>query len=128
VFYLLLILLQGELEHRRVKKYYQRTNKNKTFVQQIGRQERRDAILRRISERVTSSSSHAKLKRTRRRRHRTRKTNEEDDALPQASPTLRYQMSHETRHGIRLSDWLLEHENDIAATACVSCHLLCLDN
>jgi hypothetical protein len=130
--YVLLVidLLQGELEHRRVKKYYQRTNKNKTFVQQIGRQERRDAILRRISERVASSSNHSKSKRARRRRRRrrVRKANEEDDTLPRALPTLRYQMSHETRHAIRLSDWLQQHENDIAATVCISCCLFCLDS
>jgi sRNA-binding protein len=48
-------LTQGELEHRRSKARYKRTDK-KTFVKQLARMERRESRLRRIRERFSSDS------------------------------------------------------------------------
>ncbi|KDR65796.1 hypothetical protein GALMADRAFT_1362616 [Galerina marginata CBS 339.88] len=42
----------GELEHKKVKIFYARTNKGRTFERQISRHQRRERILRRIASRV----------------------------------------------------------------------------
>ena len=49
------ILGQGELEHRRVKHFYARTNKTKTYVTQISKHQRRSYILCRIFNRVNKA-------------------------------------------------------------------------
>ncbi|KAJ3562565.1 hypothetical protein NP233_g9492 [Leucocoprinus birnbaumii] len=42
--------IQGELEHRRVKKFYIRTNKMSTFAWQIARHERRERLIHQIHQ------------------------------------------------------------------------------
>ena len=68
--YLLLVLIKtkGELEHRRVKRFYARTNKNNA-VRQMTRLERREKALRRLihlnkdkTEYQTERSGHKKRK------------------------------------------------------------------
>ena len=46
--------VQGELEHRKLKARYKRTDKNK-YTQQLARMERREARLRRIRARLSSN-------------------------------------------------------------------------
>jgi hypothetical protein len=47
---------QGELEHRRIKRFYARTNKNKTFVSQITKHVRCERVLRKVSQRVETDA------------------------------------------------------------------------
>jgi hypothetical protein len=42
------IAQQGELEHRRIKRYFKRTNKGRTFINQMARHSRREAMIREI--------------------------------------------------------------------------------
>jgi len=46
---------QGELEHRRLKRFYVRTNKGKKFEHQISTHQRRERLLQSISLRVERS-------------------------------------------------------------------------
>jgi len=49
-------LSQGELEHRRLKRFYVRTNKGRKFERQISRHQRRERLLRTIAHQVEQSA------------------------------------------------------------------------
>jgi hypothetical protein len=47
---------KGELEHRRVKRFYGRTNKQR-FIGQIAKHQRRERLLQRIKQRLADKKS-----------------------------------------------------------------------
>ncbi|PPR03767.1 hypothetical protein CVT24_007510 [Panaeolus cyanescens] len=47
----------GELEHRKVKRAYARTNKGATFARQIANHQRREEVIRAVDQRIASLSS-----------------------------------------------------------------------
>jgi hypothetical protein len=76
------VIVQGELAHRLVKRFYQRTNK-KDVIRQIARQERRHVRLRRAKEATISP----------RRRHTHHVGFSENDPLPYSGVDLHHHMS-----------------------------------
>ncbi|THV02869.1 hypothetical protein K435DRAFT_962835 [Dendrothele bispora CBS 962.96] len=92
----------GEQEHKRVKLYYSKTNKNK-HAGQIARQERRIRCLRRMRERHSSSN-------------RTRLTVSawEEERLPFTDPDARYHMASGKRYFLDLTSFIHDHRKDPA--------------
>ncbi|KAF8815986.1 hypothetical protein BYT27DRAFT_7185715 [Phlegmacium glaucopus] len=100
----------GELEHRRVKRFYARTNKNKAFTRQITRQQWRECILRNIRERlkqppppvhseeIQSPSASVPF--------------EESDALPPTTPEVHHHLSNSTRQRENIFKWVDYHERN----------------
>ncbi|KAH9954823.1 hypothetical protein BGW80DRAFT_390490, partial [Lactifluus volemus] len=72
----------GELEHRRVKRFYARTNKNKNFTQQVAQHQRRERILKNMQAHMGSSTHHAMAA-----------TDEDDEIFAYALPTDHYHIS-----------------------------------
>lgn len=97
---------QGELEHRRVKRFYARTNKV-SFVHQIAKQQRRVEILRRIHRQHRLSSQPASPS-------AATLGFAEEEPLGRSNPNAHYEISQSTRHPIDLTEWLAQHRGDPA--------------
>ncbi|KAJ7687114.1 hypothetical protein B0H17DRAFT_1203783 [Mycena rosella] len=108
----------GELEHRRVKRFYARTNKNRA-VRQMTQLERRETYLLRMANRVhkktrgRSTAEHQghmrKLKAS-----KTYIPFAESEALPYTTPDQHHHISPSHNFSLHLSSWLGEHQGDPA--------------
>ena len=105
---------QGELEHRRCKRFYPRVHKGK-FAPGIAREVRRERILQ-----FKSKNHHLVVKRPSHKKQKTlsRKSFSMDfsdsERLPCANPDQHYQMSNETRHPHDISRMIGDHYGDPA--------------
>ncbi|KAJ3755244.1 hypothetical protein EV360DRAFT_86085 [Lentinula raphanica] len=100
----------GELEHRRIKRLYIRTNKiNFTF--QVARHEQRRRVLKNLLRRK-NASKHA----TRSQTSQTSLTFADSDPLPFTDPLSRYHISSNTRYSDNLTTWLGNLQDDPAFT------------
>ncbi|KAJ3816999.1 hypothetical protein F5880DRAFT_1618699 [Lentinula raphanica] len=101
----------GELEHRRVKRLYIRTNKiNFTF--QIARHEQRRRVLKKLLHRkhATNNQGHA----TRSKASQPSLAFADSDPLPFTDPLSRYHISSSTRFPVNLTTWLGDLQDDLA--------------
>ena len=100
---------QGELEHRRVKRYYPRVHKGQ-FVKGIAKQTRRERILNILTNPtpLMSAAGNPSLPFS------------QDESMPQAPSDKAYQMSTEIRHKLDISCYLGDHEDDPALTVGLS--------
>ncbi|TBU21594.1 hypothetical protein BD311DRAFT_678015 [Dichomitus squalens] len=108
----------GEFEHRRVKQFYRRTNKNRTFGRQIALEVRRANIINRIAQ----AQGEAVRPRHKRRKQKARATRgrrlhlrfDDSQPLPQTLPDQHYHISNDKRYPVKLEDFLYENEGDPA--------------
>ncbi|THU86023.1 hypothetical protein K435DRAFT_805422 [Dendrothele bispora CBS 962.96] len=94
----------GEQEHKRVKSYYARTNKNK-HAAQIARHERRVRCLRRIQQRNDTVS-----------RTKLSVGAWEEERVPNTDPYLRYHMASGKKFFLDLAEFIDDHRRDPATT------------
>ncbi|KAI0069257.1 hypothetical protein BV25DRAFT_1867060 [Artomyces pyxidatus] len=99
----------GELEHRRVKRYYARTNKNNA-VHQITLLQRREEGLRRMMRGKTITRK--PLRRSSRRKAAV--GFDQAEPLPFTPPENHHHISHSRKHPLQLSNWLAESAEDPA--------------
>ncbi|TBU49493.1 hypothetical protein BD309DRAFT_1076425 [Dichomitus squalens] len=108
----------GELEHRRLKSFYKRTNKNRTFGMQVAAEVQRQSILDRIARGVPASSKRRRNQTTcalkARHRRDLRVRFEEDQPLPASSFADHHHMSLEQRYPENLTDFLQTNAGDPA--------------
>lgn len=97
---------QGELEHRRVKRFYPRTSKV-GFVQQIAKHQRRERVLHNLSKTTTSENVTTAAV-----------SFQESDPLPYTPPTAHHHISNSNRYHDNLTGWLGTHSGDPALTVC----------
>ena len=107
---------QGELEHRRVKRFYPRTHKGQ-FTLGITKQQRREQHLRKMKELSPNSCMNNRKKKS--SPLDPRLSFQDHDPLLPMLPSQHYQMSTEERHKLNLSQWLCENQDDPALE--VSC-------
>lgn len=109
------VLLQGELEHRRVKRYYARTNKNK-YTRQVARQERRQRLLRGIKRKMDEADAAAPTttSATNSSNDRPSFTFAQSEPLPPTAPRQHHHISDSRRTGINIPTYLGNHEGDPA--------------
>ncbi|KAJ3576110.1 hypothetical protein NP233_g670 [Leucocoprinus birnbaumii] len=98
----------GELEHRRVKRFYVRTNKRSTFAWQIAKHERRERLLYKIEQNGSDGSDEKAGGRN------LYIPFEESEALPSTSPTVHYYMPHGRKFKINVTNWLHQNRGDPA--------------
>nr|GAT49693.1 predicted protein [Mycena chlorophos] len=108
----------GELEHRRVKRFYARTNKNRA-VRQMTLLERRDTFFRNIRARAVKTATatvrpHAATPVRQIRRSKKTVPFAEREALPYAAPEQHYHVAASQNDSIHVPSWLYEHRNDPA--------------
>ena len=93
--------VQGELEHRRVKWFYARTNRQ-GFERQISRHERRTAKLQIIKKKLADN----KL------------VDDNDEDLPQSDPSEHYHISKSCKVHFDITKWLVDNKEDQAVKVC----------
>jgi hypothetical protein len=107
---------QGELEHRRVKRFYARTNKRKTFGHQIAKQQRRERLLKQIREQWKEREElHAKAVQLDSEPLHSPAPNvsfEDSDPLPKTLPEVHYHISNTTRLKDNIFRWVDFHEQN----------------
>ncbi|KAK7037071.1 hypothetical protein R3P38DRAFT_3480997 [Favolaschia claudopus] len=112
----------GELEHRRVKAYYARTNKNQA-VRQISKLERRETALLRMAARARSKAQHlggtkptpvAQGYAKRLKKAQTYLSFAESEALPYTTPSQHHHISRSRNTSFHLSSWLAKNKDDPA--------------
>ncbi|KAF7344219.1 hypothetical protein MVEN_01712600 [Mycena venus] len=121
----------GELEHRRVKRFYARTNKN-TAVRQMTFLERREQALLKIARAVgkanataatpatpteTAASASApkpKKKKTVTKKKRAYIDFAESESLPYTAPEEHHHISHSLNFPVSITEFLRENEGDPA--------------
>jgi hypothetical protein len=99
---LLIYLFQGELEHRRVKRFYKRIRKGKHVIG-IGLQVRRERLIHRLKERNKHSAENLPTVPL-----------EVTESLSATMPSDHYQISSDTRQKVQLLQWLKTNETDPA--------------
>ncbi|KAG2336702.1 hypothetical protein BDR05DRAFT_896368 [Suillus weaverae] len=119
----------GELEHRRVKRFYQRVSKCQ-YVSGIVKQQRRERILFRMRTRIPEDKSKKKKKtaalhnrEVQTRRHIATDATEmpflrfeDSERLPHTDPRVHYHISNGARHFLSISQWLRKNDGDPAFT------------
>ncbi|KAJ7097121.1 hypothetical protein B0H15DRAFT_920861 [Mycena belliarum] len=113
----------GELEHRRVKRFYARTNKNQA-VRQITQLERRESALTQIKARADKNAALVTKKTTptpvpQGHKQKLKKKTlgipfVESEALPYTTPEEHHHISVSRNFSYHLSSWLNEHLGDPA--------------
>ena len=93
--------VQGELEHRRVKQFYARTNRQ-GFERQISRHERRTAKLQIIKKKLAD----------------TKLVDDYDEDLPQSDPSEHYHISKSCKVHFDITKWLVDNKEDQAVKVC----------
>jgi hypothetical protein len=111
---------QGELEHRRLKRFYPRVHKGQ-FTRGITKQQHRERILSRLRELAPQPSSSTEKKRIYDDMHAGNSEEggpsvsfEDAESLTPTSPSSHHQISREVRHKINLPAWLGNNEDDPA--------------
>ncbi|KAA1479425.1 hypothetical protein DENSPDRAFT_862027 [Dentipellis sp. KUC8613] len=100
----------GELEHRRVKRFYARTNKS-GFVMQITKHQRRERLLHNVYLQAPKLAKDSKSS------HGGAIVNfSEPEPLPKTAPDVHYHIARTARYSLELSTWLSTHGGDIALT------------
>ncbi|THV03577.1 hypothetical protein K435DRAFT_817199 [Dendrothele bispora CBS 962.96] len=95
----------GELEHKRVKRFYRRTNKTFRFVRQIAAQEKRKRILQNLKASFENFAPRS-----------TSPTVpfQHSDVLPPTPPELHYKISSDNSQYLNVFELMNDHENDPA--------------
>ncbi|KAG1849714.1 hypothetical protein F4604DRAFT_1971016, partial [Suillus subluteus] len=103
--------LQGELEHRRVKRFYARTNKIK-IARGIAKQQRRERLLHKIRQKAAAQRAEGRLN------HSEDSSPSvgfaETESLPQCSPETQYQISNSRCQHWDITSWLHRNHEDLA--------------
>ncbi|KAF5343015.1 hypothetical protein D9757_014587 [Collybiopsis confluens] len=93
----------GELEHRRIKRFYSRTNKVFRYVRQVTGHERRVRIIQSIKQRLEDRNSTA-----------PRVPFQHKDPLLVTDPRTHYHISMDRSLFYNISRWTEEHEHDLS--------------
>ncbi|KAJ7917935.1 hypothetical protein B0H13DRAFT_2321865 [Mycena leptocephala] len=109
----------GELEHRRDKAFYARTNKNKA-VRQMTQLERRNTTLLRIASRAHSKAKRRVSKTTptpvAQGHKKTHISFAASESLPYTAPEQHYHISPSRNFSFHLTAWLRSNQGDPAVT------------
>ena len=105
------ILLQGELEHRRVKRFYARTNKN-SAIHQMTRLERREFALQKLVKLKGKAASSGPAKGS--TKIRTNVSFEDSEALPYTPAEEHHHISKSRNYHMNIMAFLSSNRDDPA--------------
>jgi CRP-like cAMP-binding protein len=108
--------IQGELQHKFIKRRFARTNKRR-FTKQLAASEVRERLLRRVAQRLAAHRRHSEIRSHQPARHRKRAHTEisEEDGEEAHSTIARYVIANTTREGENVLEWVHTNRTDIAA-------------
>ena len=112
-FKLLTISIQGELEHKIIKRRFGRTNKRR-HTSQLTSAEIRERVLRRVARRLAAQAKRSQIMghRTRRRKRVQAESDEED--MVDSPDTARYDIASSTRNWENILEWVHTNHTDVA--------------
>ena len=111
---LLLISVQGELQHKIIKHRFPRTNK-RNYLSQLAAAEVRERFMQRIAQGL---AYHARQSQIRGRRTRPRKGTQADSEMePSLDTTQRYNIAKMTKESENALEWVHSNNDDIATKA-----------
>ncbi|RDB29364.1 hypothetical protein Hypma_014985 [Hypsizygus marmoreus] len=103
----------GELEHRRVKRFYVRTNKNRA-VRQMTRLERRERVLQKLARKRKRRSSPSPTPTKVTSKKKTTVDVAESEALPYTTPDLHHHISPSRNFPLPITRFLADNRDDPA--------------
>ncbi|KAF5355388.1 hypothetical protein D9757_014614 [Collybiopsis confluens] len=103
----------GELEHRRIKRFYSHTNKAFRYVRQVTSQERQVRLIQAIRQRLENEKANENSKSDSLQAN-PRMPFKYKDPLPIADPSTRYQVSKSRSLHLNIMPWLNGLEEDVA--------------
>lgn len=106
-------MVQGEVEHKRVKKFYPRTQKRQ-FTQGIAKQQRRERLLHLISQSDPYLPKPNQAAQPSKVASAESELSQVKENLPPLSPYEHHQMSTETASKINVIKWLSDNHDDPA--------------
>ncbi|KAJ7210726.1 hypothetical protein GGX14DRAFT_363047 [Mycena pura] len=104
----------GELEHRRVKRFYARTSKNRAIKQITVLERRERGLTDMFAPHRRAALAMSKMKPTPNRQRRGKPLNRE--TLPYTDPEQHHHIANAKHNPISLGSWLPEHRDDPATT------------
>ncbi|KAI0310493.1 hypothetical protein OF83DRAFT_1019709, partial [Amylostereum chailletii] len=104
----------SELQHRRSKQDFLRTNKH-NYITQITKQDARERLLLIVGKRLVAHVKKRDIQRARNRREKHSAT-KVSERLPPTNPTCHYHISDKATSRFNLGAWLSAHEGDPALT------------
>ncbi|KAH9884316.1 hypothetical protein C8Q73DRAFT_661143 [Cubamyces lactineus] len=109
----------GELEHRRIKRFYIRTNKTSRFQSQIGAHERRERVINTTQMQPGFPKNAPWKKKARRLMTKKASTglrlpHDQPEEAGQCLPQEHHYISEEQRHHVDVTGFVHEHEGDPA--------------
>jgi hypothetical protein len=108
----MLISIQGELQHRIIKRRFARTNK-RNYTPQLAAAEVRERFMRRVAQRITNHAKQSQVSESQTRRaNRARTKTSNIDTSTIAS--TRYNIAETTSDSENLLEWINVHHADIA--------------
>ena len=108
-------LLQGELEHRRGKRFFRSVRKGKHAILGIGLQVRRQHLIHQLKESQKQSLEHTATS-----DDLPTVPFEEQEMLPPTSPSQHHHISIDNRQKVQISQWLHRNKSDPAVKVCRS--------
>jgi hypothetical protein len=110
-----MISIQGELQHKIIKRRFARTNRrNHTF--QLAAAEVRERVMQRISQRITDRARMTAIKGRHQKRRRMPSHDEidETDMSETTTMTMRYNIGNVTKERENLLQWVYANRSDVA--------------
>ncbi|EIW62286.1 uncharacterized protein TRAVEDRAFT_77649, partial [Trametes versicolor FP-101664 SS1] len=111
----------GELEHRRLKRFYVHMNKNALFVSQITKHQHRKHFVNKAHSRVPKLTSKPAERKAKARRAMTQKTAGSLQARPDVhkdigscAPRDHHQISHEQQQHVDIAAFVRNNKGDVA--------------
>jgi hypothetical protein len=106
--------IQGELQHKMIKRRFTRTNKHR-FTSQLAAAEVRERVMRRIAQRLAACGKLSQIKARRiRPRKRAHTENSGDDGEESLDTSTRYVIADSTREGENIVEWAQTNCADVA--------------
>jgi hypothetical protein len=109
--------IQGELQHKFIKRRFARTNKRR-YTKQLAASEARERFLRRVAQRLATRRRLSEIRPHQalaRRRKRAHTESSEEDGEEAHSAIARYVIANTTREGENVLEWVHTNRTDVAA-------------
>lgn len=108
-------MVQGELQHKMIKRRFPRTNK-RNFTSQLATAEVRERFMRHITQRITYRARLSQIKVHRKRRQkRAQSETEEGNTADLLNPTQRrYDIADSSKEVVNILEWVHSNRADVA--------------
>jgi hypothetical protein len=107
--------IQGELQHKIIKRRFARTNKRR-YTSQLAASEVRERFLRRVAQRLAARGRHSEIRsgQVARPRKRAHTESGEEEGEESHNTIARYVIANTNREGENVLEWVHTNRTDVA--------------